>query len=98
VSGGRAKIGRCERGLNQDLAKRADIGPAERAALRAHARALDRAEAIGNAHLVNDVCRGYLESRKAAGLVAGELESGLDPFAAFVAGLSSSGVGDAAKP
>jgi hypothetical protein len=95
---GRAKLGRCERGLNQDLAKRPDIGQAERAALRAHARALDRAEAIGNARLVNDVCRGYLEGRQAAGLVAGEVESGLDPFAAFVAGLSGSGVGDGAQP
>jgi hypothetical protein len=97
MSSDRARIGRCERGLNTDLAKRADIGPAERAALRAHARALDRAEAIGNARLVNDVCRGYLECRRAAGLVAGEVEAGLDPFAAFVAGLSASGVGDPAQ-
>jgi hypothetical protein len=90
--------GRCERGLDTELLKRPDIGPAERAALRACARALDQAEAESYLRLVCDVSKVYLEVRRAAGLTAGEdsAAAGSDPFVAFAAGLSAAGVGNAA--
>jgi hypothetical protein len=88
--------GRCERGVNEDLRNRADVGPAERAALRVCARALDMAEAEGSLRLVCDVSKVYLDLRREAGFTAGESTSGSDPFVAFAAGLSAAGVGDAA--
>jgi hypothetical protein len=90
-------LGRCERALNEGLHDRDDVGAAERAALRVCARALDRAEHDGDAKLVGDVSKIYLELRRAAGFVAGEQPpAGGDPFAAFAAGLSAGGVGNAA--
>ena len=84
--------------MNQALAKHPEIDAAERAALRAAARAVDRAETVGNARLVSDVSKVYLECRRAAGLTAGGGEPvGLDPFAAFAAGLSGAGVGHPAN-
>jgi hypothetical protein len=78
------------------LIKRPDIGPAERAALRVCARALDQAEAETYLRLVCDVSKVYLDVRRAAGLTAGEdSTAGSDPFVAFAAGLSAAGVGNA---
>jgi hypothetical protein len=62
-----------EAGLERDLMERRDIGPAERAALRAQARAIDAAErfaplsmdAVDSLTKANAV---YLQLRQAAGL------------------------------
>lgn len=59
-----------EAGLNRELATRHDIGPAEVAALRSQARAIDGAEQAGD---VDAVTRGnavYLNLRTEAGLSA----------------------------
>jgi P27 family predicted phage terminase small subunit len=92
------RVGRGERALNEDLRAHTEVGPSERAALRACARALDQAEADTNLRLVVDVSKVYLEVRRAAGLTAGDEQpaAGSDPFVAFAAGLSAAGVGNAA--
>jgi hypothetical protein len=59
------------------------------------ARALDVAEATGDLDASAKVGRVYLEVRRAYGLAGGEVAP-LDPFAAFVAGLSAPHVGDEA--
>lgn len=63
--------GRVEIAVGKDLADRPDIGSAERAALRAQARAVDRAEAAGDYLGVSTANRVYLDIRQAAGLCAG---------------------------
>lgn len=63
--------GRVETGLNQELVNRADIGTTERAALRAQARALDRAEYAAEVDAVTRANAVYLSLRQAAGLSAG---------------------------
>lgn len=62
--------GRVEAGLDRDLTHRADMGPAERAALRAQARAVDRAEANHDSDAVSRANNVYLELRAAAGLTS----------------------------
>jgi hypothetical protein len=64
------RIGRVEGGLNRELTTRHDIGPAERAALRAQARAVDTAEGAGDPELVTRSNAVYLDLRTAAGLSA----------------------------
>jgi hypothetical protein len=59
---------RVESALDHELEADRDIGPAERAALRAQARAVDLAEALGDPDSVSNANRVYLELHKAAGL------------------------------
>jgi hypothetical protein len=66
----RARVGRVETGLERELATRHDIGPAERAALRAQARAVDTAEAEISPDAVSRASAVYLDLRTAAGLSA----------------------------
>jgi hypothetical protein len=65
-----AKRGRVEAGLDRELATRHDIGPAERGALRAQARAVDMAEAAAEPDSVSKSNAVYLDLRTAAGLSA----------------------------
>jgi hypothetical protein len=65
------QVGRVETGLNADLTVRPDIGKAERAALRAQARAVDRGEQAGEPDVVTRANVAYLQIRQAAGLSAG---------------------------
>ena len=65
-----ANPGRVEGGLDRELVTRHDIGPAERAALRAQARAVDRSEAAEDTDAVTRANGVYLEMREAAGLSA----------------------------
>jgi hypothetical protein len=64
------RIGRVETGLAKELATRHDIGPAERVALRAQARAVDTAEGQADAYAVTSASAVYLTLREAAGLSA----------------------------
>ena len=93
----RARIARVERALNRDLAETAGIGPGARAHLRAQARAVDFAEAAGDPRVVSDAADTYLKLRQAYGLAGAQTEP-LDPFAAFVAGLSAPSLGDTSQP
>jgi hypothetical protein len=70
VVGGKSERGRVEAGLERELVTRHDIGHAERAALRAQARAIDRAEAEHEADTVTRANGVYLAMREAAGLSA----------------------------
>jgi hypothetical protein len=90
-------IGRIEQGLNLELREPAQerTSTGARAHLRGLARALDVAEATGDLDASAKVGRVYLEVRRAYGLAGGEVTP-LDPFAAFVAGLSAPSLGDAA--
>lgn len=72
-------LGRVEAALNAALGERHDIRAAERAALRAQARAVDTAEAAGAVELVTAANKVYLELREAAGLTA----AGTKPADAF---------------
>jgi hypothetical protein len=63
--------GRVETALWKEFAERPDIGPAERAALRAQAHAVDLAEHAADYMGVTAANRVYLELRQAAGLCAG---------------------------
>ena len=83
-----------------DLRPDNPIGPAERAALRVQARAVDVAEAMAEPHLVTEANRGYLELRTAAGLSAAVAAKPADSFEAFLAGLGGPGAGasDATQP
>jgi hypothetical protein len=65
-----ARAGRVESGLNRELRTRPDVGPAERAALRVLAHALDVAETSGDWDGVARGSRIYLELRHAAGITA----------------------------
>jgi hypothetical protein len=67
----RERARRVEAGLDHELVDRPDIGPAERVALRAQARAVDMAEAAHDPELVSKANGVYLDLRQAAGLVAG---------------------------
>lgn len=64
------KTGRVEAGLERELFARRDIGPAERAALRAQARAVDKAEGGEDTGAVSRANAVYLDLREAAGLSA----------------------------
>jgi hypothetical protein len=66
-----AQSGRVEQGLNAELVTRPDIAKAERAALRAQARAVDRAEHKADTDAVTRANAVYLQLRQAAGLSAG---------------------------
>jgi hypothetical protein len=63
-------IGRVEAALEREFPKRAEIGPAERAALRSQARAIDVAERRGDVDAVSRGNAVYFQLRAAAGLSA----------------------------
>jgi hypothetical protein len=65
-----ARLARVEGGLERELITRHDIGQAERAALRAQARAVDTAEALGDPDQVSKANAVYLDLRHEAGLSA----------------------------
>jgi hypothetical protein len=85
-----------ERALDLELREAGADGPSRgaRAHLRAYARALDKAEAAEDLAATAKVGREYLEGRRAYGLAGGG-ETPLDPFSAFVAGLSTPDLGNA---
>jgi hypothetical protein len=58
---------------------------------------VDVVEALADVDAGAKMVRAYLEVRQAYGL-AGQLREPLDPFAAFVAGLSVPTMGDAPHP
>jgi hypothetical protein len=89
-------VGRIEQALNLELRDPAHelTSVGARAHLRALARALDVAEAKSDLAGTAKVSREYLDARRAYGLAGGEVAP-LDPFAAFVAGLSAPSLGDA---
>jgi hypothetical protein len=72
-------LGRVERALEVDLSSRADLGAAERTALRAQAHAVDIAEGAEDAELITTANRGYLVLRTSAGLTS----AGTKPADAF---------------
>ena len=90
---GGGRLGRVEKGLNDDLRKRPDIGPAMRAQLRAQARAVDIGEANKNPGEVTDASRIYHEILKSAGLTPRHDERIIDPVKQFLAGLGGPGPG-----
>jgi len=89
------RFGRVEAALNNELVSlgRDQIGAAERAALRAQARAVDVAELEADPHLVTEANRGYLELRTAAGLSAAVAAKPADTFESFLASLGGPGAG-----
>jgi hypothetical protein len=88
-------LGRVEAGLEVDLLERADIKRGERAALRVQARAVDRAEALGDPDVVTRANDGYLRLRQAAGLTLGGAKP-VDAFDELLAdlGRASAGAGN----
>jgi len=97
---GGGRLGRVEKGLNEDLLKRPGITRAMRAQLRAQARAVDIAEAKKDPGEVTDANRVYLESLKVAGLTPRLDERIVDPIEELLAGLGGSAAGrfDTAQP
>jgi hypothetical protein len=69
--------------LDQALIEHRNIGPAERAALRAQARAVDIGEAHSDPREVSEANRVYLELRTRAGLAAPVATA--DPFERLLA-------------
>lgn len=77
----RRRPGRVEAALDRELRDRADVGAAERAALRVAARALDLAERTYTLNAVDALSRTYLDLRLAAGLsLRTRPQSSNDPF------------------
>jgi hypothetical protein len=83
--------------LNHDLADRRDIRPAERAALRAQARAVDLAEHGRDADAVSRASSVYLDLRTAAGLSSNGAKP-VDAFDALLAELTRPGAGASDLP
>jgi hypothetical protein len=77
--------------------ERHDIAPAERAALRTQARAVDVAERAADPDAVSRANAVYLELRKAAGLTSGGDRAG-DTFGELLAELSRPGAGASDVP
>jgi len=88
----RRRIGRVEAALAADF-RDTDIPAGGRAHLRYLARLCDIAEALEDVDDGAKVGRAYLEARTAYGL-AGVQREALDPFAAFVAGMSGAAARD----
>jgi len=93
----RQRIGRIEAGLNHDLLERRDLPHAERAALRAQARAVDLAEAARDADQVSRANAVYLDLRTAAGLSSGGVQP-VDAFEQLLAELAQPTAGDSDRP
>jgi hypothetical protein len=83
--------------LERDLKDRSDVGPAERSALRAQARAVDRAEANRDSDAVSRANNVYLELRTAAGLTSAGARP-VDAFDELVRQLAEPSPGDRHTP
>ena len=90
---GRRRPGRVEAALGTEL-RSGDLPAGARAHLRYLAALCDAAERFLDVDGGAKIGRAYLDARAAYGLAGGNREP-LDPFAAFVAGLSAPAVGDA---
>jgi hypothetical protein len=92
---GAVRVGRVEAALGHELADRHDIRPAERAALRAQARAVDVAESERDSDAVSRANAVYLDLRAAAGLTSGGVQP-VDAVDQLLADLMrpSTGTGD----
>jgi|SRR5580765_3411119 len=88
----RTPVGRVESGLERQLRETPNIGPAERAALRAQARAVDVGEHERDPDAVSRASAVYLSLRAAAGMVAGDTRPG-DPFDELLRELSQPAAG-----
>jgi len=86
----RRRIGRVEAALAGDF-RDTELPAGARAHLRYLARLCDTAEAAADLDAGAKCGRAYLEARTAYGL-AGVQREALDPFAAFVAGMSAPGL------
>ena len=87
---GTHRVGRVENGLDRELATRDDVKAAERAALRAQARAVDMAEKAADPDAVSRANAVYLQLREAAALsVAGSKPA--DPWADLMAEITRPG-------
>lgn len=95
----RSGAGRVEAALNEDLRSGGTIGKAERAALRAQARAVDDAEHLHDPEVVSKANAVYLDLRRSAGLIATSQPGG-DSFAELLAelGRPSTPVGHPENP
>jgi hypothetical protein len=89
----RPRPGRVEAGLDRELGTKPEIGKAERAALRAQARAVDRAEAASDTDGVSRANAVYLDLRRAAGLTGGPVTRTADAFDVWLAEISRPGPG-----
>lgn len=83
----RARRGRVEVGLENELVTRRDIGKAARAALRAQARAVDAAELQRDPDAVSTANRVYLDALAAYGLGPPIVEAEGDAFERLLAEL-----------
>ena len=83
--------------MEHDLATRRDIPPAERAALRAQARAIDYGEANRDSDAVTRANAVYLTLREAAGLSAGGARP-VDAIDALLSGILDAGAGGSDVP
>jgi hypothetical protein len=77
-----------ERALDTEIRSESTIPAGARALLRAAAAFVDVAERSGDVDAGAKSVRAYLELRQACGLT-GTMREALDPFAAFVAGMSA---------
>jgi len=93
---GSPRIGRIEQALNREFRESGslELGKAGRGALRALARQLDVAESRGDLDASAKLGRVYVDALQAAGLLGAAREA-IDPFTAFVAGLSAPTLGNA---
>lgn len=92
--GPRRGPGRAEQALNAELRADNNVPTGARAALRVAAHLLDLADQSGDLDGGAKILRAYLDIRQAHGLT-GAVSGPLDPFAAFVAGLSGPTLGNA---
>jgi hypothetical protein len=90
-------MGRIEQAVNRTLREPSplELPDALKAGLRFLARQMDDAEAQGDRLAAPRLAHEFLEMMQAAGL-AGATHDAIDPFAAFVAGLSAPSLGDEA--
>jgi hypothetical protein len=89
--------GRVEVALDRELKTDDSVGPAERAALRVCARALDHAEHGDDGYLVAQLSRTYLDLRIAAGLSRNSpAKATSDPYDVLAAALAAPVLGDTA--
>jgi hypothetical protein len=90
-------MGRLEQATNRTLREPSalELPDALKGALRFLARQMDEAEAEGDRLAAPRLAHEFLETLQSAGL-AGASGDAIDPFAAFVAGLSAPSMGDEA--
>ena len=95
----RHRKGRVEAAREHEHADRHDIRPAERAALRAQAFAVDLGELARDGEGLSTANAGYLRLRQAAGLTSGGAKP-VDAFDELLRELTKPGAGasDASKP